>query len=553
MASFSMKECENNEEETYWLVMDFEATCEENDRHWKNEIIEFPAILMRSSDGIVLSEFESFVKPIERPKLTSFCTKLTSIKQEHVNEAPMLGEVLYSFNEWLNKYTNNQSNCSILPIFCGDWDLKTCLPNECIRKNYIGIVPKCFESWCNIKYPFESILNKKSRGMANMLKQLNLKLLGNHHRGIDDSRNIARILAELVGRGGKSYIKPTMNYNQAGKGGGKAYSISHQMFIQSNIFNVNYQLTQASYLPVVSSQETSPDNQSLTTTSGAAADGGGGGDSVVADGSGGGGTGSGTIDNKGKYLNKGNSTKAARRALQEQQRARKSKAVNLQQDKYFSAVCRPLSVRDRQRAMDNNMEVMDDRSVGTVCICSNFPTSSTTFEDCMLLIKQKRRNNNNNNLPNNVSDDNKPQMSFDTPDWEFPKGHPNENESDIDAAIRETQEETGILPIISSSSSSSLNSTETGYSYIGHLHIDKWCKHKDFPDQTKRPILVIHKTVRYFLAYIDDIKQAQDCIGKTSESAQVAWVPISKADQVFRHPESLSVSQTLLSKAKTGN
>mmetsp|Transcript_7466 Transcript_7466/g.8867 ORF Transcript_7466/g.8867 Transcript_7466/m.8867 type:complete len:217 (-) Transcript_7466:1004-1654(-) len=193
----------------YWLVMDFEATCEDKDRNWKHEIIEFPGILIRVKDGVVISEFESFVQPTEVPILTPFCTKLTSIKQSDVENAPLLPEVLNSFNNWINKHTETSSH--ILPIFCGDWDLKTCLPNECIRKSYEGIVPICLKSWCNIKYPYESIMLRKGRGMASMLRELNLSLLGTHHRGIDDIRNISRIVASLIGRGGKHYFKPTMH------------------------------------------------------------------------------------------------------------------------------------------------------------------------------------------------------------------------------------------------------------------------------------------------------------------------------------------------------
>jgi hypothetical protein len=38
--------------------------------------------------------------------------------------------------------------------------------------------------------------------MAGMLTYLNLGLIGTHHSGIDDSRNISRIALELIQRGG---------------------------------------------------------------------------------------------------------------------------------------------------------------------------------------------------------------------------------------------------------------------------------------------------------------------------------------------------------------
>ncbi len=40
---------------------------------------------------------------------------------------------------------------------------------------------------------------KKKQGMAEALKLCGLKLEGAHHRGIDDARNIARMLPWIVG------------------------------------------------------------------------------------------------------------------------------------------------------------------------------------------------------------------------------------------------------------------------------------------------------------------------------------------------------------------
>jgi len=37
--------------------------------------------------------------------------------------------------------------------------------------------------------------------MTDMLAKLNLELIGRHHSGIDDCKNIARILIELLSRG----------------------------------------------------------------------------------------------------------------------------------------------------------------------------------------------------------------------------------------------------------------------------------------------------------------------------------------------------------------
>merc|ERR1719453_2079952 len=41
---------------------------------------------------------------------------------------------------------------------------------------------------------------RRAGGMAEMLSTLGMELIGRHHSGIDDARNIARILVELLRR-----------------------------------------------------------------------------------------------------------------------------------------------------------------------------------------------------------------------------------------------------------------------------------------------------------------------------------------------------------------
>ena len=77
---------------------------------------------------------------------------------------------------------------------CGDWDLRTCLPRECARKGLRGLVPPVLTRWCNVKIPFCEVTGAtKRKGMDGMLDQLGIELVGHHHLGIDDSRNIARV------------------------------------------------------------------------------------------------------------------------------------------------------------------------------------------------------------------------------------------------------------------------------------------------------------------------------------------------------------------------
>jgi len=175
----------------YFLVMDFEATCELDDRSWPNEIIEFPAVLLDATTLEAVSEFREFVRPTERPLLTAFCTELTGIVQADVEGADTLDRVLFHFTEWLAPYVGGDPHAA-LPVTCGDWDLQTMLPKESKRKSLK--IPATLRRWCNVKVAFLQATGDKGRGMADMLSALGLPLVGRHHSGIDDARNIATIL-----------------------------------------------------------------------------------------------------------------------------------------------------------------------------------------------------------------------------------------------------------------------------------------------------------------------------------------------------------------------
>jgi len=112
--------------------------------------------------------------------------------------AQRLPAVLRNFNAWLATH-DLQAN-AVLPVTCGDWDLKTMLPVECERKRLY--MPEALLRWCNIKQLFEHATKRNASGMEGMLRALGLRLEGHHHSGIDDCRNIARIFQTLLARHG---------------------------------------------------------------------------------------------------------------------------------------------------------------------------------------------------------------------------------------------------------------------------------------------------------------------------------------------------------------
>ena len=184
---------------THFAVIDFEAQCQKGPRLTPQEIIEWPCVLVDASTGETVDEFHSYVRPLAHPRLTAFCTELTGIEQATVDAAPPFADVLSAFTAWASGHAAQGRR--LLPVTCGDWDLRTCLPGQVKYSGLSHLVPPILGTWCNVKNAFRDAYGDKARGMAGMLRHLKLPLVGRHHSGIDDSRNIAAIVRKLLADG----------------------------------------------------------------------------------------------------------------------------------------------------------------------------------------------------------------------------------------------------------------------------------------------------------------------------------------------------------------
>ncbi|MCA9571889.1 MAG: exonuclease domain-containing protein, partial [Myxococcales bacterium] len=176
-------------------VLDFEATCDDVDPPDPQEVIEFPSVLVDLDTKAVVDEFSTFVRPVHHPRLTPFCTSLTGITDADLTTAPAFPEVFEAHQRWLADHGH--------PVIatCGDWDLAKLLPTQ-IAASGLRTVPPSYRAWINVKVPFGAWKGPGARmGMPGMLEALGLPLIGRHHRGIDDARNIARIVLALAERG----------------------------------------------------------------------------------------------------------------------------------------------------------------------------------------------------------------------------------------------------------------------------------------------------------------------------------------------------------------
>lgn len=171
-----------------YIIVDLEATC------WKKgtlpdrmEIIEIGAVMLDSSSGPVTAEFAEFVKPIQEPFLSDFCRELTTIRQEDVDSADTFQPVFQRFLNWIGDEPFRL--CS-----WGAYDLRQ-FTIDCERH---GIpFPASFTHHINLKKAFADLRGIKPCGMKGALFMLGMSLEGQHHRGIDDARNIAKV-AQLV-------------------------------------------------------------------------------------------------------------------------------------------------------------------------------------------------------------------------------------------------------------------------------------------------------------------------------------------------------------------
>lgn len=207
--------------EYYLCILDFEATCWENSSNKEKElmeIIEFPSVLYKISESaserettscVFISEFAEYVKPVIKPTLSAFCTELTGITQATVDAADVFENVYKRHIKWLNIHVPPQSKFVIGT--CGNWDLATQLPREIRNKK---LKPnKYYQMWINVKTEFEQLYRIKAKGMEGMLNYLQMELTGRHHSGIDDTRNIAKIMLKIIEDGKQHHELKTINHN----------------------------------------------------------------------------------------------------------------------------------------------------------------------------------------------------------------------------------------------------------------------------------------------------------------------------------------------------
>lgn len=173
------------------IIVDLEATCWELDGDYqkqRSEIIEIGICKLNTDTGKITASEGILVKPV-RSEISEFCTKLTSITPQMVEEHGIsLGEAC---NDMEKRYHSKHLTWASY----GAYD-RAMLKEQCMK---FGIRYPMSGHHINVKVLFAEIYGlARGIGMARALHMLNLPLQGVHHRGVDDAKNIAKILQNLV-------------------------------------------------------------------------------------------------------------------------------------------------------------------------------------------------------------------------------------------------------------------------------------------------------------------------------------------------------------------
>ncbi|XP_034949432.1 ERI1 exoribonuclease 3 [Chelonus insularis] len=198
----------------YLLVLDFEATCDKDTIIEPQEIIEVPCIAVNTQNWNVENTFHEYVKPRINPILTPFCTDLTGIMQETIENENHFPVVFDKFCKWLeaNNFTNNPEQSAF--VTCGDWDLKVMLPNQCTLDNIP--IPSYLKQWINLKAVYCEATEYFPRSLKDMFNKFKLPMEGKLHSGIHDTMNMVKIV-QILGSTFQTRFNITSSFSESDK------------------------------------------------------------------------------------------------------------------------------------------------------------------------------------------------------------------------------------------------------------------------------------------------------------------------------------------------
>lgn len=180
------------------IVIDLKATCCDDNSFPKEEMetIEIGAVVCDAHTYEPLGEFSQLVRPVRHPVLTEFCTQLTSITQDMVDAAEGFPAAYVAFISWVldNMATEDVAGHAFRAASWGAFDDRQ-LQQDCA---YHGM--QYHMAWhINLADIYRKKMGGARAGNRRAMKRLGITPEGTHHRGLDDARNIAKMLPMLLG------------------------------------------------------------------------------------------------------------------------------------------------------------------------------------------------------------------------------------------------------------------------------------------------------------------------------------------------------------------
>ena len=180
------------------IVVDLEASCWEGydaPPGQQNEIIEIGVCLI-SPDGLTMQEKRGiFVRPTESV-ISEFCTKLTSITQEQLDQHGIAFDAACSILE------KDYDSRNRLWASWGSFDRKI-FWDQCKRRNVRYPFSK---KHVNLKRVYQDSY-KNRIGLARAMEANGLAMEGTAHRGDDDAWNTARLLGYMIQQHGVQILR----------------------------------------------------------------------------------------------------------------------------------------------------------------------------------------------------------------------------------------------------------------------------------------------------------------------------------------------------------
>ncbi|KAK6119193.1 hypothetical protein DH2020_047067 [Rehmannia glutinosa] len=186
----------------YFVVIDFEATCDKEKNPHPQEIIEFPSVIVSSITGQLEACFQTYVRPTCNHVLSDFCKDLTGIQQLQVDRGVTLSEALLRHDKWLEKKGIKNTNFAV--VTWSNWDCRVMLESECRYKKIRK--PPYFNRWINLRVPFQEVFGGVRCNLKQAVETAGLTWQGRAHCGLDDAKNTARLLALIMHKGFKFSI-----------------------------------------------------------------------------------------------------------------------------------------------------------------------------------------------------------------------------------------------------------------------------------------------------------------------------------------------------------